>query len=52
MSEKQKPKTEEIIKRLDVIIREMRNHRNDGYVQQAYRDSLQEIRDYIIEALE
>ena len=50
--EKKKPKTEEIIKRIDVLIREMNNDRHDGYVKHAYRVSLLEIRDYITEALE
>lgn len=52
MTEKSKPNQEEIIKRIDAIIREMNNDRHDGYVKQAYRVSLLEIRDYIIEALE
>jgi hypothetical protein len=50
--EKKKPKTEEIIKRLDFLIREMNNDRHDGYVKLAYRADLLEIRDYITEALE
>lgn len=50
--EKKKPKTEDIIKRIDVLIREMNNDRHDGYVKQAYRTDLIEIRNYITEALE
>lgn len=50
--EKKKPKTEEIIKRVDFLIREMNSDRHDGYVKQAYRNDLTEIRDYITEALE
>jgi hypothetical protein len=50
--EKKKPKTEEIIKRLDFLIREMNNDRHDGYVKLAYRADLLEIKDYITEALE
>jgi len=50
--EKPKPKRDEIIKRLDFLIREMNNDRHDGYVKQAYRVDLLEIRDYIIEALD
>lgn len=50
--EKKRPKTEEILKRLDFLIREMNNDRHDGYVKLAYRGDLLEIRDYIIEALE
>lgn len=50
--EKKRPKTEQILKHLDFLIREMNNDRHDGYVKQAYRDDLTEIRDYIIEALE
>lgn len=50
--QKKRPKTEQILKHLDFLIREMNNDRHDGYVKQAYRDDLTEIRDYIIEALE
>lgn len=52
MNQKRKPKTEEIIKRIDVLIREMNNDRHDGYVKESYRVDLLDIRDYITEALE
>lgn len=50
--EKKRPKTEEIIRKIDILIREMNNERNDGYIKQSYRVDLLEIKDYIIEALE
>lgn len=50
--EKKRPKTEEIIRKIDVLIREMNNDRHDGYVKLAYRDDLIDIRNYITEALD